>query len=77
MSGVGAGQIRGTLIQQLVEQFNNDEIEDLRQKLGWRQNELWSDDATINERARLLVEACTRHGSLPALVRQVEGLRPS
>jgi hypothetical protein len=59
-----------------MDQFNNDEIDDLRAKLGWKEDELWSDDATIDERARKLVEACTRHGNLPALLRVIESLRP-
>jgi hypothetical protein len=61
----------------LLNEFDNNEIDDLRLKLGWRQDELWSDGATLDERARALVEACTRHGSLGSLLRLVELSRPS
>jgi hypothetical protein len=64
------------LLGRLLNEFNNDEIDDLRIKLGWTQDELWSDNATIDERARALVEACTRHGALGSLLRLVESLRP-
>jgi hypothetical protein len=35
------------------------------------------DGTQLDERARALIEACVRHGSLPALVRLIEGLRPA
>lgn len=45
--------------------------------MGFKDGQIWSESSAIDERARLLVEYCTRHGSLPALVHIVETLRPS
>jgi hypothetical protein len=49
----------------------------LKFKLGWKDGELWTGTASLDERARALIEGCVRHGTLPALVRLIDTLRPA
>ena len=59
------------LQSRLESEFDSDELDGLMFAMGYKTGELWSEAATLSERARKLIEATTRHGSLPLLVRMV------
>lgn len=60
----------------LSDEFSNDEINQLAFELGFKDGEMWSNDATIDERARTLTIAMVNRGRLDELVNEIERLRP-
>ena len=60
----------------LSDEFSNDEINQLAFDLGFKDGEMWSDEATIDERARTLTIAMVNRGRLDELVSEIERLRP-
>lgn len=72
----GAEAQQRTINARLADEFSSDELNQLAFDLGLKDEKLWGDVATIDERARKLTIAMVHRNRLSELIDKVRELRP-